>query len=521
MTPAIELVASLRALAPTAHNLSADSRRIEAGDVFLAFPGAEHDGRDHIASAIHAGAAAVAWEPDGGEWDSAWRVPHLPIADLKLHAAALAATWYGQPSQALWMTGVTGTNGKTSVAQWLAAAFSDLGRKTATIGTLGNGFPGALTATGHTTPDAVSLQRLLADFRHAGAAGVAMEVSSHGLDQGRVEGVEFDVAVFTNLSRDHLDYHGDMQQYAAAKTRLFHWPGLQAAVLNADDELGAALVEQLRTSSARVLSYGLKAGDLRAQQLQADRHGLRLEITSPWGDGRLDSPLLGEFNAYNLLAALGALLVSEVPLQQALAALAKMQPVAGRMQRVDASADDPSVIIDFAHTPDALDKVLAALKPLTSGRLICVFGCGGGRDTGKRPLMGTAVAAHADLAIVTSDNPRHEDPAHIVAGILAGMPPDYMVDPHARKTGSLPPEGALCPPWDGPAAGIVILDRRAAISTAILQAGADDIVVLAGKGHEDYQEINGVKHPFSDLAEARLALAARSNQPARNSHAPA
>jgi UDP-N-acetylmuramyl tripeptide synthase len=549
MTRAIELVATLRALAPAARNLSADSRQIEAGDVFLAFPGAEHDGRDHIASAIHNGAAAVLWEPIGGVWSEAWRVPHLPIANLKAQAAAFAAAWYGQPSQNLWMTGITGTNGKTSVAQWLAAAFSDLGRKTATIGTLGNGFPGGLQASGHlsnphahirslppegaqcptwggpassmTTPDAVSLQHLLADFHAAGASGVAMEVSSHGLDQGRVEGVEFDVAVFTNLSRDHLDYHGDMQRYAAAKSRLFHWPGLRAAVLNADDELGAALVGQLRHGTTRVLSYGLHAGDLRAHRCQADRHGLRLEISSPWGDGQLDSPLLGEFNAYNLLAALGALLVSDVPLQPALSVLAKMQPVAGRMQRVDAGADDPSVIIDFAHTPDALDKVLAALKPLTTGRLICVFGCGGGRDTGKRPLMGAAVAAHADLAIVTSDNPRHEDPAHIVAGILAGMPPDYMVGPHARNTGSLPPEGALCPPWDGPAAGIVILDRRAAIRTAILQARPDDIVVLAGKGHEEYQDIQGVKHPFSDLVEARLALAARSSNPARNSHASA
>ena len=520
MTQISELVASLRTLAPAARNLSADSRQIEAGDVFLAFPGAEHDGRDHIASAIHAGAAAVVWEPTGGEWNTAWRVPHLPIANLKAEAAALAAAWYDQPSQTLWMTGVTGTNGKTSVAQWLAAAFTDLGRKTATIGTLGNGFPDHLAsaslssphahirslppegaqcptwggpASSMTTPDAVSLQRLLADFRDAGAAGVAMEVSSHGLDQGRVEGVAFDVAVFTNLSRDHLDYHGDMQQYAAAKSRLFHWVGLKAAVLNADDELGASLVEQLRHGATRVLSYGLHAGDLRAQRCQANRHGLRLEITSPWGDGQLDSPLLGEFNAYNLLAALGALLVSDVPLERALAALAKMQPVAGRMQRVDAGADDPSVIIDFAHTPDALDKVLAALKPLTSGRLICVFGCGGGRDTGKRPLMGAAVAARADLAIVTSDNPRHEDPAHIVADILSGMPPDQTV----------------------------ILDRRAAISSAILNAGPDDIVVLAGKGHEDYQDIKGVKHPFSDLVEARLALAARSSNPARNSHASA
>ena len=488
-----DTIASLREIAPAARNMSADSRRIQPGDIFLAVPGAAHEGREHIASALHAGAAAVLWEPQGGEWCEAWRVPHLPVANLKTHAAALAAAWYGQPSQALWMTGITGTNGKTSVAQWLAAAFSDLGRTTAAIGTLGNGFPGQLALTSHTTPDAVSLQHLLADFQAQGAAGVAMEVSSHGLDQGRVAGIAFDVAVFTNLSRDHLDYHGDMNQYAAAKSRLFRWPGLKAAVLNVDDELGAALCEQLRDTPVRALGYGLKRGELRALHCAADRLGLRMDITTPWGRGELVSPLLGEFNAYNLLAALGALLVSDVPLDQALAALAKIQPVAGRMQRVAANTADnaPTVIVDFAHTPDALEKVLGALKPLTSGRLICVFGCGGGRDTGKRPLMGAAVAAFADQAIVTSDNPRNEDPAQIVAGILSGMPPNQIVE----------------------------LNRHTAIRNAILAANPEDIVVLAGKGHEDYQEIHGVKHAFSDLAEAAQALAERAEIQARNRHA--
>lgn len=487
------LIFELRGHAPTARHLSADSRRIGVGDVFLAYPGATHDGRTHIAAAIAAGAASIVWEPSGFVWPAEWRVPQLAVPDLKSLAPALAAVWYAQPSQSLWMTGVTGTNGKTSVAQWLAAAFTELGRKTATVGTLGNGFPGELASTSHTTPDAVSLQRLLAGFRDQGAAGVAMEVSSHGLDQGRVEGVAFDVAVFTNLSRDHLDYHGDMQRYGAAKAKLFQWPGLKAAVINADDALGAQLLADMQGGSARVLGYGLHAGALRAERLHADRYGLHLEIVSPWGRGELHSPLLGEFNAYNLLAALGALLLSDEPLDSALAALANMQPVAGRMQRVEAEATAPTVIVDFAHTPDALEKVLTALKPLTSGRLICVFGCGGGRDIGKRPLMGAAVAAHADHAIVTSDNPRNEDPAHIVAGILAGMPPNQTVE----------------------------LDRRSAIRNAILAAAANDIVVLAGKGHEDYQEVHGVKHPFSDLAEARLALTERSAIEARNSHATA
>ncbi len=491
MTPYLELAAELRTLAPAARNMTADSRRVLPGDIFLAHPGALHDGRAHIAQAIHAGAAAVAWEPEGWSWRPDWRAPHLPVAGLRQRAARLAAAWHGQPSESLWMTGVTGTNGKTSVAQWLAAAWTALGRKTATIGTIGNGYidgegkvgaEGAYAHATHTTPDAVTLQAMLAHYRDADARGVAMEVSSHGLDQGRVDGVAFDVAVFTNLSRDHLDYHGDMAGYAAAKSRLFHWPGLKWAVLNQDDELGATLVSELRDRPVKVIGYGLKSGDLRAKTCHADRLGLRLEIVSPWGRGELVSPLLGEFNAYNLLAALGALLAGNVPLDDALAALGRVHPAAGRMQRVEGPDDGPTIVVDFAHTPDALEKVLAALKPLTTGRLICVFGCGGGRDTGKRPLMGAAVAARADGAIITSDNPRNEDPARIVEDILAGMPPGQTV----------------------------MLDRRAAIRAAILDAAPEDIVVLAGKGHEDYQEILGVKHPLSDFVEARLALAARA-----------
>ncbi len=499
MAPYRALVSKLRLLAPAARGITADSRKVGPGDIFLAHPGKAHDGRAHIAQALHAGAAAVVWEPEGWSWDPGWRVPHLPLAGLAGRTALLAAAWHGEPSRDLWMAGITGTNGKTSVAHWVAAARTILQHKTATIGTSGNGFvdadgqvTGALAHASHTTPDAVSLQGLLAGYRAAGASGVAMEVSSHGLDQGRVEGVAFDVAVFTNLSRDHLDYHGDMASYAAAKSRLFHWPGLAWAVLNGDDELGVALAGQLRGGRCQVLSYGLKSGDLRAEMCHASRQGLRLEIVSPWGTGELVSPLLGEFNAYNLLAALGALLAGGMPLADALGALGRARPVAGRMQRVATEDEGPTVIVDFAHTPDALEKVLLALKPLTSGRLICVFGCGGGRDTGKRPLMGAAVAAVADRAIVTSDNPRNEEPACIIADILAGMPPGQEA----------------------------LVDRRAAIRAAILGAGPEDIVVLAGKGHEDYQEIQGVKHPFSDFTEARNALRQRAGHaPERNAHA--
>jgi len=483
------LARQLRSLAPAAGGMTADSRWLCAGDVFLAYPGGAHDGRTHIAAAISAGAAAVLWEPENHVWN-AGEVANLPVPGLKAHAAGLAAAWYGQPSKNLWMTGITGTNGKTSVTHWLAAAWSRLGRKTAAIGTIGNGFPGELAVASHTTPDAVNLQGLLAGYRDAGAYGVAMEVSSHGLDQGRVAEIEFDVAVLTNLTQDHLDYHGDMASYAAAKARLFSWTGLKWAVLNSDDDLGASLIQQLRGGATQVLSYGLHGGDLCGQRLYADRQGLRMEIISPWGMSELASPLLGEFNAYNLLAALGALLAGGVPLDAALAALAEVEAVPGRMQKVGGpftgrtGADEPTVIVDFAHTPDALDKVLSALKPLGKGRLICVFGCGGGRDTGKRPAMGAAVAARADAAIVTSDNPRNEDPAAIIAHILAGMPPGQDA----------------------------IVDRRQAIRTAIGNAGPQDIVVLAGKGHETYQEINGVKYPFSDVEEALKALDERKKR---------
>ncbi len=480
---AAALVAQLRALAPGADGMTADSRRVHPGDVFLAYPGGAHDGREHIAAAIAAGAVAVLWEPENHVWN-AGEVANLPVANLKEQAAGLAAAWYANPSQQLWMTGITGTNGKTSVAHWLSAAWTMLGRKTAAIGTIGNGFPGELQVASHTTPDTVSLQALLADYRDAGARGVAMEVSSHGLDQGRVEGVAFDVAVLTNLTQDHLDYHGDMASYAAAKARLFAWPGLKWAVLNGDDELGASLEKQLRGGATQVLSYGLHGGDVCAQRLRADRNGLRMEIVSPWGMGELVSPLLGEFNAYNLLAALGALLAGGVPLADALAVLEKVAAVPGRMQNVNGGEGEPTVIVDFAHTPDALEKVLAALKPLTQGKLVCVFGCGGGRDTTKRPLMGAVVAARADAAIVTSDNPRNEDPAHIIADILAGMPPGQDA----------------------------IVDRRAAIRAAIHAAAPEDIVVLAGKGHEPYQESNGVRIPFSDREEAQKALSERKQR---------
>ncbi len=470
------LIAKLRQL-PASARLTADSRKVCPGDVFLAMPGAIHDGRAHLAAAVAAGATAVLWEPEGFAWPTELAVANFPVPDLKARAAAIAAAWWHDPSQLLWMTGITGTNGKTSCSHWLAEAFGRLNRKTAVIGTLGNGFPGELQGASHTTPDAVTLQGLLAGYLHAGAAGVAMEVSSHALDQGRVEAVAFDVAVLTNISRDHLDYHGDMAAYAHAKTKLFDWPSLKWAVLNLEDDLGRRLYDDLAGRDVHRLSYGLGIGEIRGHALRLSAEGLTLKVDTPWGHGELLTSLIGRFNAENLLACLGVLLASNVSLTDALAVLERTRTVEGRMQRLGGSGR-PTVIVDYAHTPDALEKTLATLRDLTPGQLVCVFGCGGGRDKGKRPLMGAAAARLADRVVITSDNPRNEAPEDIVADILAGMPAGQTVE----------------------------LDRATAIRAAIAGAGPQDVVLIAGKGHEDYQEIQGERYPFSDLAQAEQAL---------------
>jgi len=481
-TPAADqLLAWLRSHCPAATGLSADSRLITPGDVFLAFPGDVHDGRHYIPQAVAAGAAAVLWEATGYTWPQQTKLPNLPVSGLRTLAAELAVRWYDDPSRALWMTGITGTNGKTSIAHWLGQALTATGRPSAILGTLGNGLCGALTPASHTTPDCVTLQRLLAGYRAAGAQAAVMEVSSHGLAQGRVQGMHFDVAVLTNLSRDHLDYHGDMASYAKAKAKLFGWPGLKWAVLNLDDEFGRTLYMRLQGTQVQRLGYGLQGGEILASSLALNAQGIRMAVATPWGRGEIVSPLLGEFNAYNLLAVLGALLAAGVGLDAALGELARLKPVAGRMQTLVPDGPGPTVVVDYAHTPDALEKTLKALRPLAARRLWCVFGAGGGRDRGKRPLMGGIAAALADAVVVTSDNPRNEAPAEIIADILAGMPPGQTA----------------------------IVDRAEAIRHAVREAQAGDVVLIAGKGHEDYQEIQGVRQPFSDLAVARAALEER------------
>ena len=471
--------AALARLGPLTGRVQADSRRVEPGDVFLACRGEYADGRDYIAAAIARGAAAVLWDPAGEfAWRADWAVPNLPVPQLRERAGIVAAQLLGDPGAALTVVGVTGTNGKTSITHWLAQAWTLLGQPAALIGTVGNGLYGQLETTTHTTPDPVTVQQQLAGFRRQGAQVVAMEVSSHGLDQFRVNGVPFGTAVFTNLTRDHLDYHGSMADYGRAKERLFHWEGLRHAVINIDDAFGLELAE--RAEVGDIVTYGLEAGDVRPLELTASLAGLHLTVTTPWGIGTIDSGLLGRFNAANLLACLATLCANDVPLADACRVLGRIQPARGRMEKVG-GGDRPLVVVDYAHTPDALEKgleTLAAIRPAGS-RLYCVFGCGGDRDRGKRPMMGEIAARLADVAVVTSDNPRSEAPAQIIADITTGMP----------------------------AAGHIDADRRAAIGWAVGHARAGDVILIAGKGHEEYQDIGGVKQPFSDFQVAEAALA--------------
>ncbi len=459
-----------------------DSRKARPGAVFAAYPGETRDGRDFIPQAVAQRVDGVLWEADHYQWDPALAIPNASVVGLRTRIGEIAAHVYGEPSRALHMVGITGTNGKTSVAHWIAQALSQLGRKTAIVGTVGNGFPavgdqpGALTPALNTTPDAIELQQRLAFYRQQGAAACAMEVSSHGLAQGRVNGTHFKIAVLTNLSRDHLDYHGDMENYAAAKARLFSWPGLEWVVLNVDDAFGRQLESETRP--AHVAGYGFERGAVIGDRLRLSQAGLHLHLHTDWGDAELDVPLLGRFNAANLLAVLTTLLVSGAKLDDACRALAHVTPPPGRMQTLGGNAH-PLVVVDYAHTPDALEKALATLREIAgNGRLICVFGCGGNRDKGKRPLMGQAAAKAADEVWITSDNPRHENPQHIIDDILAGTPGKPRVEP----------------------------DRARAIFEAIGGAHQGDVVLIAGKGHEDYQEIGGERLPFSDVAVARKAL---------------
>ena len=496
---------------PPAAALQADHRCLAAGDVFLAWPGRQTDARVHAPAALQSGAAAVLMEAAGAEQllgtaaDTLFadaRVALLP--GLKAAAGLLADAWLGEPSARLQLLAVTGTNGKTSTACWLGQALAVAGRRCGVVGTLGIGLgdtpPAQWQATGLTSPDALTLHAALHRFARDGCSACAIEASSIGLADDRLAGVRIAVALFTNFTRDHLDWHGDMAAYWAAKRRLFDWPGLRAAVVNIDDAHGAQLAAELQpradagaldlwTVSRAPLATGARPARLRAQALRYTAHGLALELAERGSSAppvAVQTGLLGDYNASNLLGVAAGLRACGLPLVTVAAALQALQPVPGRLEPVRVSGADIEVLVDYAHTPDALEQALRALQPLAharGGRLVCLFGCGGNRDASKRPLMGAIAEREADAVVLTSDNPRLEDPLAILAQVRAGL--------------------------QRPAAAVVEPDRRAAVEAAVAQAQPGDVLLLAGKGHEDYQDCAGGKRPYSDLLQARAALQRR------------
>ena len=468
--------------------LSLDSRRVRRGDAFFALRGTQGHGIEFAAGAIQRGAQVVLAEAPAVEV-APLDVPLLWIDGLRDQVGEIAARFYDRPTESMRVVGITGTNGKTSCVQLLTQALTFLGHRAASIGTLGAGLHGKLLEGERTTPDAITVQQQLADFRDAGASHVAMEVSSHALEQGRVSAVDFEVAAFTNLTRDHLDYHGSMEAYGAAKAKLFSWLGLQVAVINTDDAYGADLLATLSAGvqALRVSSTGVGDADIIASDVVTSPEGLLFRLRTPWGTRMVNSRLLGRFNVANLLTVAACLGALGEPFERIVGALESLQPVNGRMSRLGGLHGMPLVVVDYAHTPDALEQALTALRAHCTGRLICVFGCGGERDAGKRPLMGGIAARLADVAIVTDDNPRGEDGDVIVAQIVAGM----VASPSMA----------------------VERDRAKAIGEALQLAHSGDVVLIAGKGHETYQEGATGKRPFDDLAVAHAALDRMSWEP--------
>jgi len=475
--------------------ISLDSRDVQPGGLFMAVPGQSSHGMDHLAQALSLGAVAILAEPDD-RWGRArlaeaagrLKVPLFLLSGLREKAGVVAARFFGHPGQVVRVVGVTGTNGKTSVCHFLAHALAQR-IPSGLLGTLGNGRLGDLRPATHTTPDAVEVQAELARQAGVGVKAVAMEVSSHALDQGRVSGVPFHTAVFTNLTHDHLDYHGSMEAYAEAKARLFRRQGLMNAVINVDDPFGARLLHEIG-ARVNVVACSMQGPSplvadrfVQAQRVEPGVDGLRISFDSSWGAGEIQARVLGRFNAHNLLLTLAVLLAWDMPLGPALQALQELQPVPGRMNLLGGSGQ-PRVVVDYAHTPDALAQVISSLREHVRGQLTVVFGCGGERDRDKRPRMGALAQRLADRVILTDDNPRGEDAATIVAQILGGMP-----DPEAVT---------------------VERDRARAIAHAVREAGPDDLVLIAGKGHETYQLVGSLKLPFSDSEHALRALRERA-----------
>ena len=465
--------------------LQTDSRKVQEGDLFIAHPGTHTDGRLYIKEAIDKQAAAVFFDAHSYKLLIRSSIPLIPIVGLQDLVGEIAARFYDYPTKGLKIIGVTGTNGKTSCTHFIAQILQSQGIPCAVLGTLGYGFVGHLTKKNcFTTPDPLQLQQTFAQMRKKGVKAVAMEVSSHALDQRRVNGVHFNIAVFTQLSRDHLDYHGSMENYAQAKELLLQQIGLSYGVINCDDEFGRYLIMKYH-KKLMLIGYSIKQIKnnhvplVMATTIKTSTQGFLVTVQTPWGSGALTTSLFGRFNIINLLAVLGVLGLSGIPLEKALLELSKLKNVPGRMQLVK-YARGPQVIVDYAHTPDALEKVLISLREHCCGRLICIFGCGGDRDQGKRAQMGVIAECHADQVIVTNDNPRSESPLKIIQDIQAG--------------------------FKNPQSVIVETNRATAIHNTVQKATVDDIVLIAGKGHETTQIIGKEVLPFSDIQEAKKAL---------------
>lgn len=489
-----------RAPAVEITGVASDSRAVAPGNVFLACAGASRHGLEFMDEVIAAGAAAIAWDSDTAKSEPPrTAVPTVPVPRLQHRLGDIANRWFDMPSRRLSVSGVTGTNGKTTVAFLVAQCLRGLAGRCAYLGTLGAGLEPPFADVGLTTPPCIELHRRLADFVKARATHAALEVSSHALAQNRMDGVYVDSAMFTNLSRDHIDYHGDMRAYGDVKARLFLEHEVTHRIVNVDTGFGRELIERCRAAGKgglvavsanprNALYAGPGARRVQVRASEPDGSGFRVELDTSWGSGACRIPLAGDFNVANAALALAQLLCWKLSFGEAVAALAACEPPPGRLQRVEtgAGAPAPAVYIDYAHTPAGLEAVLNALRPHCAGKLWCVFGCGGDRDRGKRPLMGAAAARLADRAIVTTDNPRHEDPDVIIAEVLAGM--------------------------DGRAAAVVaIADRARAIRRAICEARDDDVILVAGKGHEHVQVVGDERFPFSDYDVARDGLLARQD----------
>lgn len=463
-----------------------DSRKIQTNDLFLAIKGREVDGRKYIKDAIKQGASAVLLDDETQHltWEN--NIPLISMANLQQQLGDIAARFYQYPANKLHMIGVTGTNGKTSCTHFIAQILQLLGEPCGIIGTLGSGFYGALGEAGLTTPDAITLQSMLNEFKEKGAKAVAMEVSSHSIDQGRVNGIPFEIGVFTNLTQDHLDYHGDMQTYANVKKRFLNEFPTQKIVINADDAYGEKWIKELAPQKT-IYAYTTtppktkveRVSYIYTDEVELTGQGIKAHVNTPWGAGKLSVPLIGQFNLSNILAVLTTLCIYGIPFQEVLKQLAQVKPVPGRMQTLG-GYKKPLVVVDYAHTPDALEKVLQALRAHTEGKLLCVFGCGGDRDQGKRPLMAKIAEHWADLVIVTNDNPRHENPEDIAAQIMRGF-----THPDRVK---------------------IALDRSKAIENSIQWAEANDCILIAGKGAERYQQIGDTKFRFDDVEQVNHYL---------------